>query len=161
MSQPDYALGEYDAEEADAMLDALVEADSEDYSERRRSRSRSRTPERRPGAMEAQRNGMGIKALNDRINALDSKVNQAIRVVAQDRAAVRKLEKLGKIDGALDLATSFNGTSIDVFQVVKGSLKSGFFGEPKGALGNPVVIGAVGLLLKNPGILGQVFGPKP
>src|SRR4051794_35462210 len=49
MSQPDYALGEYDTEAADEMLDALVEADSEDYSERRRGRSRSRTPERRPG----------------------------------------------------------------------------------------------------------------
>jgi hypothetical protein len=161
MSQPDYALGEYDTEAADEMLDALVEADSEDYSERRRGRSRSRTPERRPGTMDAQRNGMGIKALNDRINALDTKVDQAVRVVAQDRAAVRKLEKLNKIDGALDLASSFNAGSIDVFQVVKGSYKIGAFGEPKGALGNPVLIGAVGLLLRNPGILGQVFGQKP
>jgi hypothetical protein len=144
MTVQEYALGEYDTEEADAMLDALVEADGEEFAERRRSRSRGRTPPRRPGAMEAQRNGQGIKALNDRMNALDT--------------------KLGKIDGALDLAQSLNvaadgRTSLDVFQVVKGSLKSGFLGEPKGALGNPVVIGAAGLLLRNPGILGRLLNP--
>jgi hypothetical protein len=167
MTEPEFAFSEYDTEEADAMLDALVEADGEEFAERRRGRSRGRTPARTPprrsGVAEAQRNGQGIKAINDRINALDSKVDQAVRVIAQDRAAVRRLEKLGKIDGALDLAASFNPTTggIDVFQVVKGSLKSGFLGEPKGALGNPAVIGAAGLLLRNPGILGQVLGPKP
>jgi hypothetical protein len=164
MTVQEYALGEYDTEEADAMLDALVEADGEEFAERRRSRSRGRTPPRRPGAMEAQRNGQGIKALNDRINALDTKVDQAVKAISQDRAAVRRLEKLGKIDGALDLAQSLNvaadgKTSLDVFQVVKGSLKSGFLGEPKGALGNPAVIGAAGLLLRNPGILGGILNP--
>ena len=160
MTDTEFALSDYDTEEADAMLDALVEADGEDFSERRRGRSRGRTPTRSPGSAEMQRNGQGIKAINDRINALDSKVNQAVGVIAKDRAAVRRLEKLGKIDGALDLASSFDGSSLDVFQVLKGSLKSGFFGEPKGALGNPAVIGAIGLLLRNPGILGQVLGPK-
>lgn len=153
-------IGEYLPEDADAMLDALVEADGE-FAERRRSRPRGRAPARKAGGTEVQRNAQGIKAINDRITALDSKVNQAVGVIARDRAAIRKMEKLTKIDGALDLASSFDGNSLDVFQVVKGSFKSGFLGEPKGALGNPAVIGAIGLLLKNPGILGSVLGPKP
>ena len=167
MTVQEIELGEYETEEADAMLDALVEADGEEFAERRRGRSRGRTPPRRSGVTEVQRNGQGIKAINDRINALDSKVDQAVKAVAQDRAAVRRLEKLGKIDGALDLAASVNSDpstgaiSIDVFQVVKGSLKSGFLGEPKGALGNPVLIGAAGLLLRNPGLVGNIFGRTP
>jgi hypothetical protein len=167
MTMPEFALGEYETEETDAMLDELVEADGEEFTERRRGRSRGRTPSRRPGVAEAQRNGQGIKAINDRINALDSKVDQAVKAIAHERAAVRRLEKLGKIDGALDLAASLTSDpstgaiSIDVFQVVKGSLKSGFLGEPKGALGNPALIGAAGLLLRNPGILGRVLNPTP
>jgi len=157
MTYPESAFIEYDTEAADAMLDALVEADGGEFAEGR-GRSRRRTPSRPSGVAEAQRNGQGIKAINDRINALDQKVDQAVRAISQDRAAVRRLEKLGKIDGALDLAASFNGTSIDVFQVVRGALKSGFLGEPKGALGSPAVIGLAGLVLKNPGIISGILG---
>ena len=154
-------MGDYGPEDADSMLDALVEADG-DFAERRRSRSRGRAPGRKTGGPEVQRNAQGIKAINDRITALDGKVNQAVGVIARDRAAIRKMEKLAKIDGALDLASSFDpAKGINVFQVLKGSLKSGFLGEPKGALGNPAVIGAVGLFLNNPGILGSILGPKP
>jgi hypothetical protein len=165
MTMQDFALGEYETEEDDAWLDALVEADGVEYTERQRGRSRRRTPPRRSGVVEAQRNGQGIKAMNDRLNALDTKVDQAVRAIARERAAVRRLEKLGKIDGALDLAasvTSDPGTGafrIDVFQVVKGSLKSGFLGELTGPLGNPALIGAAGLVLRNPGILGRFLNP--
>jgi hypothetical protein len=161
MSEATDLLGEYEPEEADAMLEALVESDGAEFAEGRgRGRGRGRTPQRQPGRADAQRNGQGIKALNDRLNALDAKLNQTVSVVAKDRAAVRRLEKLGKIDGALDLVSSFDGTSLDTFQLLRGSIKSGFLGEPKGALGNPAVIGAIGLLLRNPGILGQVLGRK-
>jgi hypothetical protein len=56
--------------------------------------------------------------------------------------------------------SSFDGNSLNAFQLLRGSIKSGFIGEPKGALGNPAVIGGIGLLLQNPGILGQVLGRK-
>lgn len=163
MTQPEFALSEYDTEQADEMLDALVEADGEEFAERRRGR-RGRTPSRTPAPSgEMQRNGQGIKAINDRINALEGKVNQAVGVIARDRASITKLEKLNKIDGALDLAQSFNlaAGEIDVFQVLKGSYKSGFFGAPKGALGNPALIGVAGLLLKNPDILRGALGRTP
>ncbi|MFG1934409.1 hypothetical protein ACGFK1_27770 [Mycobacterium sp. NPDC048908] len=162
MTEPEFALAEYDTEQADEMLDALVEADGEEFAERRRGRGRrGRAPSRTPApAAEMQRNGQGIKAINDRINALEGKVNQAVGVIARDRSAITRLEKLGKIDGALDLAQSFdlaNGR-VDVFQVLRGSYKSGFFGTPKGALGNPALIGVAGLLLQNPQILKGALG---
>lgn len=160
MSEATDLLGEYEPEEADALLEALVESDGAEFAEARRGRSRGRTPQRQPARADFQRNGQGIKALNDRINALDARLNQTVNVVAKDRLAVRRLEKLTKIDGALDLVSSFDGTSLDTFQLLRGSVKSGFLGEPKGALGNPAVIGAIGLLLRNPGILGQVLGRK-
>jgi hypothetical protein len=159
MSEATDLLGEYEPEEADAMLEALVESDGAQFGEARRGRSRGRTPQRQPGT-DFQRNGQGIKALNDRINSLDAKLNQTVAVVARDRVAVRRLDKLVKIDGALDLVSSFDGNSLNAFQLLRGSLKSGFLGEPKGALGNPAVIGGIGLLLQNPGILGQVLGRK-
>jgi hypothetical protein len=157
MTVPDSLYSEYDTDSADAMLDALVEADGGEFAEGR-GRSRGRSAPRQSGVVEAQRNGQGIKAINDRINILDHKVDQAVRAIAQDRAAVRRLEKLGKIDGALDLASSFNGTSIDVFQVLRGLFKSGFLGEPKGALGNPAAIGLTGLVLRNPSIISGILG---
>jgi hypothetical protein len=159
MSEATDLLGEYEPEEADAMLEALVESDGAEFAEARRGRSRGRTPQRQP-SRDFQRNGQGIKALNDRVNALDAKLNQTVAIVARDRVAVRRLDKLVKIDGALDLVSSFDGNSLNAFQLLRGSIKSGFLGEPKGALGNPAVIGAIGLLLQNPGILGQVLGRK-
>jgi hypothetical protein len=165
--------GEYDTEEADAMLDALVEADGEEFTERRRGRgrpSRGRTPSRRPGVAEAQRNGQGVKAINDRINALDSKVDQAVKAIAQDRAAVRRLEKVGKIDGALDLAAAFtlektadkteNALRIDFVRVAQGLLKSGVVSPPTGALSNPGLIAGIGFVANNPKILSGVFGQR-
>jgi hypothetical protein len=166
MTEPEFALSEYDTEQADEMLDALVEADGEEFAERRRGRRRGgRTPSRPAPAPSAdmQRNGQGIKAINDRINALEGRVNVAVGVIARDRTDIIRETKLRKVNGALELVESFNPqtNSIDVFQVLKGSFQSGFFGEPRGALGNPAVIGVVGLLLRNPGILGGVFGRTP
>jgi hypothetical protein len=170
MTEPEFALSEYDTEQADEMLDALVEADGEEFAERRRGRRRGgRTPSRVPSrpapapSADMQRNGQGIKAINDRINALESKVNQAVGVIARDRTDITRETKLRKVNGALELVESFNPQTnrIDVFQVLKGSFQSGFFGEPKGALGNPAVIGVVGLLLRNPGLLGGIFGRTP
>lgn len=166
MTMPEFALGEYETEETDAMLDELVEADGEEFTERRRGRSRGRAPSRRPGVAEAQRNGQGIKAINDRINALDSKVDQTVRAIAHDRAAVRRLEKLGKLDGALDLAAGFTFDSaagnlnIDLLQVIKGLLKSGFLGEPKGALGNAALVGGAGFVARNPAVISGIFRPR-
>ena len=110
-----------------------------------------------------QRDGQGIKAINDRINALEGRVNEAVGVIARDRTDIIRETKLRKVNGAFELVQSLDPVThnIDVFQVLKGSFQSGFFGEPKGALGNPAVIGAVGLLLRNPGLLGGVFGRTP
>jgi hypothetical protein len=160
MSEATDLLGEYEPEEADAMLEALVESDGAEFAEARRGRSRGRTPQRQPGSGDLQRNGQGIKALNERINALDAKLNQTVTVVARDRVAVRRLEKLNKIDGAFDLVSAIDleGKNLNAVQLLRGSIKSGFLGEPKGALGNPAVIAAAAFVLQNPGIL--PFGHK-
>jgi hypothetical protein len=176
--------------EMDEMLDGLVEARESDYSERRRrGRSRNggargvptarggsayRTPAA-PGGFVTQkqlqealgrvgadvkRNGEGIKAINARLSGLTTRVDDVVSVNRIQSRTIGKLDKQMKIDGALDLAESFTPGGISAFQLLRGAVKSGLLGEGKGLLGNPLMIGAIGLFLNNPGILGGLL-PRP
>ena len=106
----------------------------------------------RAGA-ESRRNAAGIKTVNARIGRLNGRVNGAVSVNRVQSRRINKLNKQMKLDGALEFAQSFDGQSIDVFQLLKGAVKSGVLGDTKGALSNPLVIGGIGLLLRQPGIL--------
>lgn len=78
--------------------------------------------------------------------------------------SIGKIHKQMKLDGALDFASSIavteNGMEINLANVLKGAIKSGMLGDPRGALGNPLVIGGLGVLLNNPTILSGLFAPK-
>jgi hypothetical protein len=105
-------------------------------------------------ATDVKRNGEGIKTLNTRLGGLTTRVDDVVSVNKIQSRELGKLDKQMKIDGALDLAEAFTPGGISAFQLLRGAVKSGFLGEGKGALGNPLVIGGIGLILNNPGILG-------
>jgi hypothetical protein len=177
------AEADIDAAEVDEMLDELV--DEAEYGEaimptmisRFGRRPPVRTATGRPGygplgppdgyvtqkqftdaltrvGTDVRRNAQGIKSVNSRVNGV-VKVNRV-----QSRA-IGKVDKTMKLDGALEFVEAFNPTTqaIDVFQLFKGAVASGFIGQTKGPLGNPFVIGGIGLLLRNPGILSGLFTP--
>jgi hypothetical protein len=184
----DYADADLGTSEMDEMLDGLVDA-REDYSERRGGRGRGRgaqksVPSARGGSAyqppapqngyvtqkqlqdalgrvgaDVKRNGEGIKTLNARLGGLTTRVDDVVAVNKVQSRAIGKLDKQMKIDGALDLAESFTPGGISAFQLLRGAVKSGLLGEGKGPLGNPLVIGGIGLVLNNPGILGGLV-PK-
>ena len=108
---------------------------------------------------DVRRNAQGIKTVNGRVDGV-VKVNKV-----QSRA-IGRLDKAMKIDGVFEFIEAYNGTvaaptpgSINLYQVLKGAVKSGYIGQGKGALANPLVLGGVGLVLRNPGILGGLIPP--
>lgn len=107
---------------------------------------------------ETRRNAQGIKTVNSRIGSLGGRVDGVVTVNQVQTTKIGKLEKQMKIDGVLELVESYDGTTVNLYQVLKGAVKSGFLGDAKGAAGNPWVIGGVGFLLRNPGILGSLGG---
>jgi hypothetical protein len=109
---------------------------------------------------DAKRNGEGIKTINTRLGGLTTRVDDVVSVNQIQSRAIGKLDRQMKIDGALELAESFTPGGISAFQLLKGAVKSGLLGEGKGPLGNPLVIGGIGLVLNNPGILGGLL-PRP
>ena len=182
----DYEDSDMGMSEMDEMLDGLVDA-REDFSERRRGRRRGQPkgvpaakggsayrPPAAPGGFVTQkqlqdalgrvgadvkRNGEGIKTINARLGGLTTRVDDVVAVNKVQSRTLGRLDKQMKIDGALDLAESFTPGGISAFQLLRGAVKSGLLGEGKGALGNPLVIGGIGLVLNNPGILGGLL-PK-
>jgi len=105
-------------------------------------------------AAEFVRTAKGIQEINARLGTIDRRVDGVVTVATAQSRQLARIEKLNKADGALELVEALNGTQLNVFQLLKGAVKLGFLGDGKGALGNPVVIGGIGLLLRNPGILG-------
>jgi hypothetical protein len=110
---------------------------------------------------DVRRNAQGIKTVNSQLGRLTDQVKGVVSVNSAQNARIRKLDKQMQIDGALDLAASFEGGSLNAFQLLKGAVKSGVLGEPKGPLGNPVVVGAIGFLLNNNQILRGLIGGAP
>ncbi|MEP6689609.1 MAG: hypothetical protein ABJD07_00555 [Gemmatimonadaceae bacterium] len=183
-----YQEGEaYDTEEVDDMLDALMSEADADFSERQTSRR----PRQRQGVRtatgrsayqaptdsgyvsqkqfkeamsrvgdETRRNAEGIKTVNARMTD----------VVSVSKGHSRKIGSLDsrmKLDGALDFAQSLTLNTatgvmdLDLSQILRGVVKNGALGDGKGALANPWLIGGIGVLLRNPGIIGGLLGPRP
>jgi hypothetical protein len=112
---------------------------------------------------DVRRNAEGIKAINGRLNALDGRVDGVVTVATRHSRELARVQQQMKIDGALELveAVNLSGGALDAYQLLKGAVKLGLLGTGKGALSNPAVIGGAGLLLRNPNILGGLFGPRP
>ena len=110
-------------------------------------------------ATDVRRNAEGIKTINGRLGTLDGRVSGVIGVAAAHGQQIAKLDRQLKIDGAFEFVESFNGTQVDVYQLLKGAVKSGFLGtESKGVFSNPAVLGGIGLLLRNPNIIRNLTG---
>ena len=104
------------------------------------------------------RSAAGIKTLNERVKGVDTRVDGLVEVNKAQTVHIRRLTKQMRIDGALEFAESYDGTSIDIYQLLKGAVKSGMLDSTEGAFSNPLLVGALGFLLRNPGFLGQLTG---
>ena len=182
--EADFGESDLGISEMDEMLDGLVDARESDYTERKRGgrgrrggagsvpAARGDNAYRPPAAAggfvtqkqlqdalgrvgaDVKRNGEGIKTINTRLGGLTTRVDDVVAVNRIQSREIGKLDKQMKIDGALELAESFTPGGISAFQLLKGAVKSGLLGDGKGPRGNPLVIGGIGLVLNNPGILG-------
>jgi hypothetical protein len=116
---------------------------------------------------DVRRNAQGIKTINTRLNTLDGRVTNVVSVAATQTRQITALERRMRIDGALDFAqsvsTSRDGAAlnVNVVRLLSGAAKTGMLGDLRGPLGNPALIGGLGLVLNNPGILGGIFNPQP
>lgn len=109
------------------------------------------------------RNAKGIKTISSRVSSVNSRVNGVVSVNRVQSKHIGKLNQQVKLDGALEFAESLStnddgSISLSLLPLLKGAIKSGMFGTSKGAFGNPVVIGAIGLLLNNPQIITGLLG---
>jgi hypothetical protein len=106
------------------------------------------------------RNAEGIKTVNAQLGRLTDQVRDVVTVNGLQNRRLSKLNKQMQLDAALDLAAAVTfdegGGRVNLFQLLKGAIKSGALGEPKGALGNPLLIGGAGFLLNNPNIFKSV-----
>lgn len=184
----DEDVEDYGPSEVDEMLDGLVES-AEDLSERRRRRRAHRrrgkgvptAPGRNayrsptdPGlvtqkqlkealtrvGVDIKRNATGIKTMNTRLNGITTRVDDVVSVNKVQSREIGKLDKRTKNDAVLELVGSLqqNG-GLTAFQAFKSAVGGGLIGDGAGALGNPLLIGGIGLLLSNPNILGNILPP--
>jgi hypothetical protein len=109
-------------------------------------------------AAEFQRTAQGVKEINTRLGTIDRRVDGVVTVATAQSRQLTKIERLNKADGALELVEALNGGQLNAFQLLKGAVKLGFLGDGKGPLSNPLVVGGIGLVLRNPGILGGLTG---
>lgn len=109
---------------------------------------------------DTRRNAMGIKTVNKRVIKVGGRVDNVARVNRIQSRNIGKIKQQMKTNSILEFVESYDGTSIDTFQLLKGAVAGGYIGTGKGALSNPLVIGGLGLLLRNPAILGGVLQPN-
>lgn len=174
----------YYPEDIDDILDSMIEeAEDYDFAERAPGRPRTIRPgvRPRPGAIRpGQRPGMtprrspapqggamaqprdaasraDLAAMQARLTKVEQGMVSLAAGQARTSVNIATLDRARKVDGALDLASSFRNGELDVFQLVRGTIKGGFVGEPTGAFGNPVLIGVIGLLLNNPNLLDGIL----
>ena len=116
---------------------------------------------------ETRRNAEGIKTVNTRLGTLDGRVSDVVTVSKSQSRKIGALNTRMKLDGALDFASSFtlnttgDAVNLDLSQVLRGALKNGALGDGKGALSNPLVVGGIGFVLRNPGIISGLLTPRP
>lgn len=106
---------------------------------------------------DTRRNAMGIKTVNKRVIKVGGRVSSVARVNRVQSRSIGKIRQQMKTNSILEFVESYDGTSIDTFQLLKGAVAGGYLGAGKGALSNPLIIGGIGLLLRNPSILGNVL----
>lgn len=95
------------------------------------------------------RNAAGIRTLTTRARSADKRISAVTSVNRIQSQRIAALQTQQKIDGALDIAQAWSPDGqIDLFPLMRGVIKSGFLGAPKGLLANPLVIGGVGVLLR-------------
>jgi len=108
---------------------------------------------------DVKRNAMGIKSVNSRVGKLGSRVDGIATVNRVQSKQIGKVQKLIQLDAALDFAQgiSFDGgdLALDPYHLFRGAVKSGMVGDAKGAAGNPFLVGAIGLVLNRPTVLGR------
>jgi len=99
---------------------------------------------------EDRRNAKGIKTVNIRVGKLNGRVDGVVSVNRVQSKHISKLNKQMQLDGALEFAGSYDpgSGSIGLYQLLKGAVKSGMLGDAKGAMGNPLLVGGIGLLLR-------------
>jgi hypothetical protein len=169
----------YDTEAVDdsyeAVDDAFEAIDGEDFGERARRR-RKGVPAAKGGSAyrapvpstyvtqkqladalsrvgeDVKRNAAGIKALNGQVSDL------AVTTKIQG-TRLGKMDRLMKIDGALDVAqaltltgdgtTGVTGMNVNLGALLGGAVKSGAFGDMKGTFGNPLVLAGIAFVLSN------------
>jgi len=115
---------------------------------------------------ETRRNAEGIKTVNARVGKLDNRVDGVVDVSKVQSKKIVSLDTRMKLDGALDFAASFSVQTAtdgsmnlvtDFSQILRGAVKNGALGDGKGALSNPWVVGGIGMILRNPGIIGGLL----
>ena len=117
---------------------------------------------------ENRRNAEGIKTVNARFGKLDGQVADLVTVSKTYSTRLGSLDTRMKLDSALDFASAFtlesDGTSTALTpnfgQLLRGAVKGGMIGGGKGAMSSPWAIGALGVVLSNPGILGNILTPR-
>jgi hypothetical protein len=117
---------------------------------------------------ENRRNAEGIKTVNARFGKLDGQVTDLVTVTQSQSKRIGSLDTRMKLDSALDFASAFtlesNGTTTALTpnfgQLLRGAVKGGMIGNSKGAMSSPWAIGALGVVLSNPGILGNILTPR-
>lgn len=176
----------YESAVIDDMLDALMESvDGGEFAERRKRRRAQRkgvpaakganayrapvpstyvTQKQLADALsrvgeDVRRNAMGIKTLNEQVSTLTGQVKDVVSVNRVQSERIARLDKLMRIDGALDIAKGFviatdtagaaTGITVDPAHLLTGALKSGALGDMKGALGNPALLAGLGFVLNN------------
>jgi hypothetical protein len=119
---------------------------------------------------DVRRNAMGIKTINTHVGQIAGRVDGVVDASRVHAMRIVKLNKQMQLDGALDFAQSVrvqtNATSgslevvPDFSQLLKGLVKTGVVGATTGALSNPFVVGGIGFLLSNTGILTNILAPR-
>ncbi|MDP1913223.1 hypothetical protein [Brevundimonas sp.] len=119
---------------------------------------------------DVRRNAEGIKAVNSQLGRLTGQVKDIASVNGAQSGRIGRLDRLMKLDGAIDFATSFSidntsGTTLlvpNLSQLLRGALKSGMVGsgDAKSALSNPLLIGGLGFLLNNPQVFTGLLGGR-
>lgn len=162
-----------DDEELDDLFEALMDDDEEyfddddedeDFSERRRRRrrrsSRRRSKSRKKSCCtdpRVKRDLLGLKRKDrqqDKLiyqNRKRSLANTKINRIQSKNLG--RLDRQMKLDGALEFAQSIsiadNSLDVDLVRMFQGAVKAGMLGDLRGALGNPALVGGIGLLLRN------------
>lgn len=116
---------------------------------------------------ENRRNAEGIKTVNARFGKLDGQMADLVTVTQSQSKRLGSLDTRMKLDSALDFASAFtlqsDGTTTALTpnfgQLLRGAVKGGMVGGGKGVMASPWAIGALGVVLSNPGILGNILTP--